>query len=211
MLGGAGLNDLAAVHPPAGLDLPPVQVLCDVDNPLCGEHGAAHIYGPQKGATPDMVEQLEAGLDRLGRLVSGQLGKDILNLPGAGAAGGLSAGAVAFMNATLVSGIETLISHYKLHEELADADWIITGEGCFDHQSLRGKVISGVVKAANQTPARVAVLAGQVAVPPQEYQKMGITAAVACKKDGMDLEYAMIHSESLLKQGVGELVSKQIK
>ncbi|MEN8127846.1 MAG: glycerate kinase [Planctomycetota bacterium] len=209
-LGGVGLNDLATLLAPADLNLPPVQVLCDVDNPLCGEHGAARVYGPQKGASPEMVDQLEDGLFRLGRVVSEQIGKDILNLRGGGAAGGLAAGAVAFMNATLVSGIDTIIAHYNLHKELADADWVITGEGCFDHQSLRGKVISGIVKAADRTPAKVAVLAGQVRMSPQDYEKIGVSAACACKKDGMDIEYAISHSESLLRETARELVIQKI-
>ena len=205
-LGGGGLNDLAEIVRPERLNLPLVRVLCDVDNPLCGEYGAARIYGPQKGASPEMVEQLEAGLSRLGQLVGEQLGKDILTLPGAGAAGGLSAGAVAFMDAELVSGIDTVIAQYKLCEELADADWIITGEGCFDHQSLRGKVISGIVKAAPNTPAKVAVLAGQVNVSKQEYEQMGVAIAAACKKDDMDLDYAIKHAETLLRQSVREMI-----
>ena len=90
--------------------LPPVDVLCDVDNPLCGEHGAARVFGPQKGATPAMVEQLDNGLRHLAGLVKAQLGKDILNVPGAGAAGGLGGGAIAFLNARLVPGIETVMT-----------------------------------------------------------------------------------------------------
>ncbi len=206
-LGGGGLSELAAIDATEQLSLPPVQVLCDVNNPLCGKLGAAHIYGPQKGATPEMVDRLENGLNRLGRMVGQQFSKDILALPGAGAAGGLSAGAVAFMDATLVSGIDTVIAQYKLHEELADADWIITGEGCFDHQSLHGKVVSGIVKAADNTPAKVAVLAGQVKVPPKEYQKMGVATATACKQENMNLEEAIQNAEPLLQKSTRELIA----
>ena len=87
-----------------------VEVLCDVDNPLCGEHGAARVYGPQKGATPEMVEQLDAGLAHWRGWSRSSLGRDIACLPGAGAAGGLAAGAVAFMNARLVPGIDAIMS-----------------------------------------------------------------------------------------------------
>jgi len=109
-----------------------VEVLCDVDNPLTGEHGAARVFGPQKGATPEMVGQLDAGLAHLARLVREQLGRDITRLPGAGAAGGLAAGAVAFHGARLASGIEAVMAQTYLREAVADADWVLTGEGCFD-------------------------------------------------------------------------------
>jgi glycerate kinase len=209
--GGGSLTELAAIRPPAALHLPPVQVFCDVTNPLCGPLGAARVYGPQKGATPERVEQLEAGLSRLGRMVSEQLGIDLLNLPGAGAAGGLAAGAVAFMGATLTSGIEAIIKLYKLHEELIDAAWIITGEGAFDEQSLYGKVVSGIVKAAAGTGAKVAVLAGQVKIPPEVYRPAGVSAALACKPDGMSVEEAIRRGRILLQECTNTFISQCIQ
>ena len=175
-----------------------VKVLCDVDNPLCGEHGAARVYGPQKGATPEMVEQLDAGLAHLARMVKEQLGRDIACLPGAGAAGGLAAGAVAFMNARLVPGIDAIMSQTRLAEAVAGADWVITGEGSFDEQSLRGKVVSGVTRVARAAGARVAVCAGQVRLEPGRYRQAGIEAAVACMEPGMELDYAIAHGAELL-------------
>jgi glycerate kinase len=169
------------------------------------------VYGPQKGATPERVEQLEAGLSRLGRMVSEQLGIDLLNLPGAGAAGGLAAGAVAFMGATLTSGIEAIIKLYKLHEELIDAAWIITGEGAFDEQSLYGKVVSGIVKAAAGTGAKVAVLAGQVKIPPEVYRPAGVSAALACKPDGMSVEEAIRRGRILLQECTNTFISQCIQ
>jgi len=168
-LGGAGLEKLVTVIEPEDLKLVPVEVLCDCDNPLCGELGAARVYAPQKGATVEMVERLENALAHLADVVKAQLQRDICHVPGAGAAGGLAAGAMAFMNATLVSGIETVIARSGLCAELESADWIITGEGCFDFQSLSGKVVSGILKAAAQTKTRVAVLAGRVKVTPEVY------------------------------------------
>jgi len=175
-----------------------VEVLCDVDNPLTGEHGAARVYGPQKGATPEMVEQLDAGLAHLARVVHEQLGQDITHLPGAGAAGGLAAGAVAFLDARLVSGIEAVMAQTRLPEAVADADWVLTGEGCFDGQSLRGKVVSGVTRVAREAGARVGVLAGQVRLPPEIYQPAGIEAVAACMEPGMELDYALTHGATLL-------------
>lgn len=197
-LGGEALERVAKIIEPKKLEPVPVEVLCDVDNPLCGEHGAARVYGPQKGATPEMVEQLEKGLWHLAVLVQEQLARDINNVPGAGAAGGLAAGALAFMNAGLVSGIETVMTRNSLREELQSADWIITGEGSFDHQSLYGKVVSGIANLALQSRARLAVIAGEVSVPEKEYQKLGIAAAVGCRTKGMSLDYALANSRELL-------------
>ncbi len=205
--GGAGLEKITKIVRPENLSLVPVEVLCDVDNPLCGEKGAAKVYGPQKGATPEMVEQLEKGLAHLADLVRKQLQRDIDNVPGAGAAGGLTAGAIAFMNAAVVSGIETVMARSNLRAELESADWVITGEGSFDRQSLYGKVVSGILKLvsaravagmASQSHTRLAVLAGQVNIPQQEYQKIGIAAAISCKEDNMSLDYALENSRALL-------------
>jgi glycerate kinase len=197
-LGGAGLEKITKIIRPENLNLVPVEVLCDVDNPLCGEHGAAKVYAPQKGATPEMVEHLEKGLAHLAELVRKQLQRDINNVPGAGAAGGLAAGAIAFMNAAVVSGIETVMARSNLRAELETADWVVTGEGSFDRQSLYGKVVSGILKMASQSHARVAVLAGQVNIPPEEYEKIGIAAAISSRQDNMSLDYALENSRELL-------------
>jgi glycerate kinase len=197
-LGGGQLAAIAQIIRPSQPICVLVEVLCDVDNPLCGERGAARVYGPQKGATEEMVELLEAGLAHLAELVKNKLGRDIKDIPGAGAAGGLAAGAVAFMDAQLVSGIETVMSQSHLHETLAQADLVITGEGRFDRQSLQGKVVSGVARAAKRTGTKVAVLAGQVLLEPHEYRSLGIVEALACANDRMDLQYAMENSEKLL-------------
>jgi len=197
-LGGAGLEQVRTIIKPQSLVEVPVEVLCDVDNPLTGEHGAAKVYGPQKGATPAMVEQLERGLVHLAGLVRERLGCEIENLPGAGAAGGLAAGAVAFMGATIVSGIKTVMARSNLRAELQSADWVITGEGSFDRQSLRGKVVSGILQMACESNTRLAVLAGKVNIPQDECRRAGIEAAISCKTDEMSLDYALKNSRELL-------------
>jgi glycerate kinase len=197
-IGGGQLRSIERMMPPPHLRNATVEVLCDVDNPLCGEHGGARVYGPQKGATPEMVEQLEAGLAHLARVVKEQLGRDIACLPGAGAAGGLAAGAVAFMNAGLVPGIDAIMSQTRLAEAVTGADWVITGEGSFDEQSLRGKVVSGVTRVARAAGAKVAVCAGQVRLEPGTYRQAGIEAAMACMEPGMELDYAIAHGAELL-------------
>ena len=216
--GGGGLEKLARIVQPDSSPLRcakngrPVQVevLCDVDNPLCGEHGAAKVYGPQKGATPQMVEQLEKGLSHMAEAVRKQLGREIANLPGAGAAGGLAGGAVAFMDAALVSGIETVMARSHLSDELKSADWVITGEGSFDRQSLCGKVVSGVLKMARRSKTRVAVLAGQVRLSEAQWRQAGITAAFSAKPDGMPLDEALKNSRTLLFEAAKCFVDKYL-
>lgn len=206
---GGELNRISKIIPPAPIDVQ-VDVLCDVDSPLCGEYGAARFYSPQKGATPQMVEELEAGLIHLAELVMKEFGRDIKNVPGSGASGGLAAGAIAFMNAHLVSGIETVMARAKLKDAVSDADWVITGEGRFDNQSLQGKVVSGIVRMSKSSAGKVAVLAGQVLLKPDEYQAFGIADAIGCMKENMTLEYAIKNGEKLLAQAAKELATKII-
>lgn len=187
-----------------------VKVLCDVDNPLCGDHGAARVYGPQKGATPQMVEILDANLAHLAARVKDQLGENIKDLPGSGAAGGLAAGAVAFLDARLVSGVDEVIAQNGLRQQLSDADWVITGEGRLDTQSLRGKVVSGVARAAREAGAKVAVLAGQVLLPPELYRRSGIEVALPLMTGSMTLNHAFTHSEGLLREAAQKLADTNL-
>jgi glycerate kinase len=206
--GGGELERITRIECPHQLRTPAMEVLCDVDNPLCGEHGAARVFGPQKGATPAMVERLDAGLQRLGRLVKEQLGKDIVNVPGAGAAGGLAGGALAFMDARIAPGIETAIHASGMDAELADADWVVTGEGRFDEQSLRGKVVMGIAKLAAKHRVKVTVLAGSVEVPEEIYRREGIELALSTIKPGMDLSEALARAEELLASAARELAGR---
>jgi glycerate kinase len=200
--GGGQLESIDRIIAPDELNLPEIEVLCDVDNPLCGDNGAAMVFGPQKGATPEMVERLEAGLEHLAELVKQQLGKQIDKIPGSGAAGGLSAGAVAFMDAKLVSGIETIIQQNRLTEQISDANWVITGEGRFDSQSLRGKVISGITKITQSKGVKIGVIAGRVELSEQQWRDFGITDAVSVTEDTMSLDYAIANTKSLLADAV---------
>ncbi len=120
-----------------------VRVACDVDNPLLGERRASRVYGPQKGASPEMVEQLDAALANYAEVVLRDLGRDIREVPGAGAAGGLGAGLLAFCGATLSSGIDLVLDAVGFEAHLAGADLVITGEGRLDEQTLQGKTIAG--------------------------------------------------------------------
>jgi glycerate kinase len=205
--GGRELERIVRIEGPDTLQLTAVEVLCDVDNPLCGSRGAAHIFGPQKGATPAMVERLDNGLQHLARLVKWQLGKEIANVRGAGAAGGLAGGALAFMDARLTPGVETVMCASGLDAELADANWVVTGEGRFDEQSLRGKVVSGIGKLAAKHGTKVAVLAGSVQISEEIYRREGIELAVPAMKPGMELREALERAEELLALAARQLAA----
>jgi glycerate 2-kinase len=206
-LGGGELEKIVQIVPPSGPRLPVIEVLGDVDNPLCGTHGAARVFGPQKGAPTDMIERLELGLRHLARLVKEQLGKDI-DIPGGGAAGGLAAGSVAFMNACIVTGVETVMDAIGLDKELADADWVITGEGRFDEQSMRGKVVSGVTRLAAKHGVKVAVIAGSVQLPENAWHREGIELAISTTGPGMELDEAMASAEKLLASSARQLAAR---
>jgi len=207
---GGELLRISKIIPPPQRNQVAMEVLCDVDNPLCGEHGAAKVYAPQKGANEEMVEQLETGLAHIAELVEKQLGCDMKNIAGTGAAGGLSAGAIAFMGARLVSGIEAVISQSRLDEAVAEADWVITGEGKFDRQSLWGKVVSGVVRMATDAGTQVAVLAGQVLLESCEYRKFGVVEAIGCMNEQMTLQYAMENAGKLLAEAAKDFANKHL-
>jgi glycerate kinase len=179
-------------------------------NPLCGEKGAATVFGPQKGATPEMVIDLDRGLENLAMLVKQDFGIEIEDLPGAGAAGGISAAVVAFMNGKLVSGVDTIIAETKLEEELQNADWLITGEGSFDTQSLDGKVVSGLAKLAGKYNVKVAVIAGKISISDDQFKESGIEIAISCSKPNMTVDYAIANSKELLTAAVDEFYKLQV-
>lgn len=193
-LGGAALERIARIVPPSRCAASRVEVLCDVENPLLGPTGAARTFGPQKGATPEMVERLETGLANLAARLREQIGVDVAGLRGGGAAGGLAAGAAAFLHARLVPGIERVSAAVGLPEALRGAEWVITGEGRFDATSLTGKVVSGVIRAAQAAGAHVAVIAGQIALSESDWRAAGVSAAAALCDGAVSAEQAMAHA-----------------
>jgi glycerate kinase len=159
--GGGALRELAAIlPPPAPAPLPPITVWSDVTNPLHGPEGSAFIFAPQKGADPGMVQRLDQGLRRLVQIVREQLGVNA-DFPGAGAAGGLGAAAVWGLGARLTSGFGAVAKLTGLEERIEACQVVITGEGCFDSQSLQGKVVSGVLKLAQKYQKPLIVIAGE--------------------------------------------------
>jgi glycerate 2-kinase len=168
--GGGGLLDLKRIDT-RGLDRRVRQVrfqaACDVDNPLTGPQGSAHSFAPQKGATPEDVVLLDRALGHLAAIVHRDLGLDVRDLPGAGAAGGLGAGLVAFLGARLRRGVEIVMEAVAFPARLARAELVITGEGALDASSLRGKVPGGVLDAAREVGIPAVVLAGRADVHPE--------------------------------------------
>lgn len=161
--GGASLADLARIdwRRSASLEGVEVVVATDVTNALTGPAGAAAVYGPQKGATPADVEALDAALVRYAAVVRRALGVEVDRLPGAGAAGGLAAGLVAFLGARIESGFDIVARVSRLRERLQTADMIVTGEGSFDHQSLQGKTTGRLIELATQAGRPCVVFAGR--------------------------------------------------
>lgn len=210
-LGGAGLERLESIKPPTQPWGIPIEVLCDVDSSLCGPAGAAAVYGPQKGATPEMVERLDRALARMARLAEEVTGEGILSLAGGGAAGGLAAGTVLFMGAKLVSGVRCVMEASGLTDALAGADWVVTGEGRFDEQSLHGKVVSGVLSEAKARGVKVAVLAGSVALASADYHAQGVEVAYATKPEAMPLNEALKQARDLLALTARRFVEEHLR
>ncbi|WP_110779139.1 glycerate kinase [Cronobacter sakazakii] len=178
--GGAALArlerlDLSALDP--RLAQVSVTAACDVDNPLCGEKGASAVFGPQKGATPAMVTELDAALRRFGEQLEAATGKAIISAPGAGAAGGMGAALLGMLNAELRPGIEIVIESLGLAQAVRDADLVITGEGRLDSQSIHGKTPVGVARVAKQFQRPVVAIAGSLTPDYQIVHEYGIDAA----------------------------------
>jgi glycerate kinase len=187
--GGAGVAQAlgARLRDEAGRDLPPgggalrglasidtsqiarevrdmdIVVATDVENPLTGPHGASAVYGPQKGASPEQVSMLDEGLRHLAAVILRDLGLDVRDVPGAGAAGGLGAGLIAFLGARVRPGFDVVAEAVGLAERLEAADVAVTGEGRFDAQSERGKAPAGVLRMAGEAGCRAVLIAGEVA------------------------------------------------
>lgn len=159
---GGDLLRIAALRPPADPIRLEIRILCDVDNPLLGPRGAAAVFGPQKGASPRAVAELERGLAHWADLLQRACGRDVRALPGAGAAGGLPAGLAAACGATLESGFDAVARQVRLGERLAGCDLCLTGEGRLDEQTAGGKVVAGVARLAAARQVPVVALVGAV-------------------------------------------------
>jgi len=187
-----------------------VFVACDVNNPLLGPQGASAVYGPQKGATPEMVAALEAALTHYAAVLARDLGKDVSNMPGAGAAGGLGAGLIAFADAIPRMGIALVLEAVRFEEYVEAADLVITGEGKVDEQTLSGKVVSGVGRMASRKGVPVVALAGEVADEAfDRLAEVGVKAVESIAPGPISLDEA-IRSAGPLLQAAAERVMRLI-
>ncbi|MCM3116276.1 glycerate kinase [Neobacillus sp. MER 74] len=192
--GGGALQQLHSIDM-SGLDerikMVQIDVACDVTNPLIGDNGASAIFGPQKGATPEMVRVLDQNLAHFADVIKKQLGEDIAHLDGAGAAGGLGAGLLAFLNAQLKKGIDLVIEYTGLEEQVKGADYVFTGEGSIDGQTLFGKTPYGVAAIAEKYSVPVIAFAGRIGDGVESLYDNGFTAIIGILKGVTTLEKAL--------------------
>ncbi len=168
-----------------------INVACDVTNPLFGENGAAYVYGPQKGADKQALEQLDKGLQNIANVFKQDFGKDYAQIAGTGAAGGLGFGTMAFLNAELKEGVKLLLDFCDFDKNLKEVNLIITGEGKIDNQTLQGKLIKGITDRATHAKIPIAAICGTLDVSPQELQEIGIKYATSILNRPMNLEDAL--------------------
>lgn len=201
--GGAALRQLASI------DLSQLdrrladcefEVACDVTNPLTGERGASAIFGPQKGATPEMVAELDLALCHYASIIRQQLGKDVEHAPGSGAAGGMGAAALAFFNARLRRGIDIVLDATRLADKLAGADLVITGEGRLDGQTVFGKTPFGVTELARQQNIPVIAIGGCLGDGVDAVHEHGMLAVFDCVSRAMPLEEALAGARENLQR-----------
>ena len=189
---------VAHIQPPEDGTLPEILVMCDVVNPLLGPRGATANFGPQKGANERSLPLLEASLTHFADVIARELGRDLRDVPGAGAAGGLGFGLLSFCGATLRSGFEIIAEAVGLHDAIAESDLVVTGEGCLDGQTLEGKGPAGIALLARRLGKPVVAFGGMVL----EREALGriFDGVFALKADTITIETAIREAESLLER-----------
>lgn len=206
--GGAALERLARVEWPErdAWRAATVTVLCDVDNPLLGLRGASRVFGPQKGATPAMVEELERALARWADVTAAFLGEDHRHRPGAGAAGGTGFALMAYFRAAVRPGIEAVKEVVGFAEQASGADLILTGEGKLDRQTLHGKTVAGVCRVAKARGVPVIALAGAVELEGQDCDALGLAGAFSILSRPMTLSEALAEGERLVENAAEQVI-----
>lgn len=207
--GGAALKNLSVIDISAidsRLRDVDIEVACDVTNPLCGETGASYVFGPQKGATPDMVIELDNALEYYAEMIKMQLLKDVKNVPGAGAAGGLGAGLLTFANARLEKGVEIIISYTNLREIVKKANIVFTGEGGIDFQTQYGKTPYGVAKVAKEEGKSVIAIAGYIGKGVEQLYSFGFDAILGIMPGVMTMEEAIESASDNVERTIENIV-----
>jgi len=183
-----------------------IKVMCDVTNPLFGPKGAACVFAPQKGADAAMVEYLDGQLHCFGETLRQELGADVAELPGAGAAGGMGAGLMAILGAELQSGIDAVLDESDFEKELQDASLVISGEGRLDSQSADGKVISGVAKRCREAAVPLIVLSGAVADSAENIYDCGVSAVFNTNRDAKSMDVLKTSAAADYEAAMGDLL-----
>ncbi len=180
--------------------------MCDIDNPLCGPNGAAYIFGPQKGADEALIKILDENLLHMAVTVKRDLGKDITDMPGAGAAGGMGGGMTAFFSSMLQMGIETVLDTTGFDSILEGADLVFTGEGKIDHQSLRGKVVIGVARRAKRAGVPVIAIVGDIGDNIENAYAEGVSAIFSINRVAVPFEKARLRCRDDLHKTMDNLM-----
>lgn len=184
-----------------------IDVACDVDNPLTGMRGASYIFGPQKGAAQEMVELLDNNLHHFADIIRKDLGKDIEHVSGAGAAGGLGGGLMAFLSAELKRGVDIVLEATKLENHLIDADFVITGEGKIDGQTIFGKTPIGVARTSKRHNVPVIAIAGNVASDSEVVHEHGIDAVFSIVPGVITIEDAFENARTYVERIAANIAS----
>ncbi|WP_186579631.1 glycerate kinase [Aquibacillus kalidii] len=205
-----GLNELATIDENS-LDKRLLDstftIASDVTNVLCGPKGASAVFGPQKGATPEMVKKLDRALTQFAEVVTKQKGLDIKNIAGGGAAGGMGAGLIAFLHATVQSGINVIIEATGIDSVINGADLVITGEGKLDEQTLSGKVIAGITQISNKYRVPTIALCGGVNMELEHIKQLGLMAAFSIVPGPCSLQQAIDHAPSWITNRTEAIMS----
>ncbi len=212
---GGGLSKIAKIEKrDVTLDLTEISFYAvnDVNNPLYGKHGAAYIYAEQKGANTIEVQELDKGLRHLETIVKNQWNKNAAELPGSGAAGGAAYGLNVFLNAELISGIDFVLELAKINQVLVDHhfDYIITGEGRFDKQTLHGKLIRGVIGLGKQYQVPVIVICGQSDIDAIKSKSIGLERILEIKDTTKSIQYSMNHAPRLIEESIAKFFNNRI-
>ena len=228
--GGIGILDALGIHAvndagplvPVGKSLPEITgfddsalkvegmgftIVCDVQNPLFGPQGAAYVYAPQKGATPQAVTTLDQGLQNMARVIKGARGIRVDDFPGSGAAGGVAAGIKAFFPTKIQSGFGAIMEIVRLEAAVAAADLVVTGEGKFDKQTLQGKVVKGVYDLCQKSSKPLAVICGVLDLDARQLQELDFWKVKPLVKEGISVETAQANAFNLVSQQAFELLS----
>ncbi|MCB2294102.1 glycerate kinase [Clostridium algoriphilum] len=183
-----------------------IEVACDVNNPLCGERGASKVFGPQKGATKEMIKTLDCNLEHYADIIIKQLGKDVLNEAGSGAAGGLGAGLMAFLNGTLKKGIDIVIEYTGLEQKIKESDMVWTGEGSIDFQTQYGKTPLGVALLASKYNKPVIALAGRVGKDIDILYEKGIGSIFSIMREVTPIEEALENGQKNIEKTAENII-----